>query len=46
MRSFDILIEICNLLGVSYSSGYLSSLTNECEKINYLLVKIKEFIGG
>lgn len=42
----DVLIQICNILGASYDAEYLFSLFDECDKISYLLFKIKEFIGG
>ncbi len=42
----DKLISICNILGVSYDSDYLSSLSADCDKVNYLLNQILIFLGG
>jgi len=42
-----ILMDICDLLGVSYDYEYvMSHLVNECDVIGYLLERIYEFLGG
>lgn len=42
----DKLISICNILGVSFDSDYLSSLGSDCDKVDYLLNQIFNFLGG
>jgi len=40
----EILISICNKLGVVYSD--LSNYKNDCDKAEYLLDCIYQFLGG
>ena len=42
----DVLITICSLLGCEYDSNYLSSLNDDCKKVNYLLNQIYKYLGG
>ncbi len=39
----NILLEICNKLGVDYPD--LGSYSNDCDKSKYLLLRILAFIG-
>ena len=40
------MISICNILGVEYDVDYLDSLEDVCKKLEYLLSKVYEFLGG
>jgi len=42
----DILIRICQILGVVFDESYLNSLDGDCKKIDYLLNQIYKFLGG
>ena len=42
----DILIRICNILGVNYDVKYFSSLKDNCKRIEYLLNQIYKYLGG
>jgi len=42
----DVLIDICFLLGVVYDENQLNVLSNECDKVEYLLNQIYIYLGG
>jgi len=42
----NVLIDICDILGVVYDLNYLNSLKDDCKKIEYLLNQIYKFLGG
>jgi len=42
---FEILVQICQILGVEYDRDYLKELS-DCEKMGYLLNQIYKFLGG
>ena len=46
MLVYEILVDICEILGVKYDDNYLNSLNDECDKMSYLLNQIYKYLGG
>ena len=46
MLVYEILVDICEILGVDYDENILNSKSDLCDKVDYLLNQIYKYLGG
>ena len=46
MESYELLKDICDILGVDYNNEVLLHIDDICDKVLYLLEQIYKFLGG